>query len=119
MIRTPAEWEKQRALWLSWPHHEENWGYCLDKVEEFYQQLITTILNFQDVSLLCASEKIKEKVGRLDLDKDTSFEIHLHHIPNDDIWIRDYGPIYVEEKKKLTLLNFKFNSWGENFHHGI
>ena len=115
MIRTPAEWETQKALWLSWPHHEENWGYCLDKIEDFYQGLITTVLDFQDVNLLCASEKIKSKVERLKLAEHSRNSINLYHIPNDDIWIRDYGPIYVEENRQQKLLNFKFNSWGRKF----
>ena len=26
-FRMPAEWEKQKGVWLQWPHEDRNYGY--------------------------------------------------------------------------------------------
>ena len=38
----------------------------------------------------------------------------MFKIPSDRIWIRDFGPIYlINRKKEEIFLNFKFNGWSK------
>ncbi len=40
--------------------------------------------------------------------------ISLYQIPNDDVWIRDNGPIYVRDHTwNLVIQDWGFNGWGE------
>ena len=57
-VRYPAEWEDQKATWLSFPHNEQNWyGERGVKIRKFYIDLIRTISDFQPVNLLVPSKK--------------------------------------------------------------
>ena len=52
-IRYPAEWEKQSATWLAFPHNKTNWyGERGINIRKFYVELIRNITEFQPVNLL-------------------------------------------------------------------
>ncbi len=120
--RYPAEWETQHAVWLSWPHNEKEWGKeRLQRIRGFYIELINKILEFQNVNLIFANKDLLKEVssdkqfvkaipatgpastrrlgeagearqGRHELPQQLKKII----IPNNDIWIRDYGPFFLE-----------------------
>jgi len=91
-IRYPAEWEKQAATWLALPINEQNWASRRERIDAFYSKLINTISRFQPVKIL---DNLK--------------------IPHNDIWIRDFGPFFVECNGKLEIASYEFNAWGEKF----
>ena len=123
--RYPPEWEKHRATWLSWPHNKKEWGKKrLPAIRKFYIKLITTILEFQDVNLIIPNEEfLKETCHGMSQHK---HKVKKIIIPSNDIWIRDYGPFFMEIKTNdhngtggkyhgMSLLDFEFNAWGEKF----
>ena len=116
----PAEWKIQKATWLAWPHNTKEWGKeRLPRIRQFYVDLISTILDFQNVNLLLADESLLQEVANLTPEKNYAFKYKKIVIPNDNIWIRDYGPFFLEVAeetlKKSLLLDFEFNSWGRKF----
>lgn len=120
MIRTPAEWEPQNSIWVSWPHNEESWGKNLSALQSFYSEWIQQCLHFQNVNVLAAADQVRLPAELLQYEGENSLTIH--DIQTDDIWIRDYGPLYTIEEssapgtmKFLQGVCFKFNSWGEKF----
>lgn len=96
----PAEWERQSAVQLTWPHKDTDWAPMLDEITAVYEQMAAEI----------------SKHERL---------IVVDDIPTNDTWARDHGFITVEEKSvprphtkggvDMLLLDFKFNGWGEKF----
>ena len=123
----PPEWERQKTAWLSWPHNEKEWGKDrLGKIREFYKELISVILNFQDVHLIFPSEGL---LHNNDFPVETLRTTSLKKIiiPNNDIWIRDYGPFFLEEGDRDAMnrvstagrtefiVDFQFNAWGGKF----
>jgi len=113
----PAEWEKQKCTWLSWPHNEKEWGKKrLPGIRKFYIDLISKILHFQDVNLIFTNEKSLfqvETIHELPLQvRNKKYKLKGIIIPNDDIWIRDYGPFFMSPG---LLLDFEFNSYGGKF----
>lgn len=115
MIRCKAEWEEQKSVWLSWPHHRENWKDNLVEIREFYVELMQMILSYQPVNLIIPNRELYDEVLALNLGSKSKFTLNIHEIPNNDIWIRDYGPIFVEENKEISIIDFEFNGWGEVF----
>ena len=120
--RYPAEWEKQKATWLSYPHNLKEWGnQRIKKIRAFYKDLISKILDFQDVNLIFADEELLNEIETQLIVSQQKKKHKLKRIiiPNNDIWIRDYGPFFIEtkekKKKKSLLLDFEFNSWGGKF----
>ena len=107
--RYPAEWESQHCTWLSWPHNEKEWGKKrLQKIRDFYIELISKILNFQDINLIFPNEELLHTTS-LEI-VNSKFNLNKIILPNNDIWIRDYGPFFMVtidgKKKKQLMLDF-------------
>lgn len=120
--RYPAEWERQKSIWLAFPHNQKQWGSIeladgrtgLDEIREFFIKLMDIILDYQDVNLIFNNHKLLFEYGRsLESLKNKKYKLFTHVIPNNDIWIRDYGPFFMEGG---SILDFGFNAWGEKFH---
>ncbi len=116
--RYPAEWETQCATWLSWPHNENEWGKeRIERMRGFYTELINKILEFQNVNLIFSDEALFETC--LGISQQKKYKLKKIILPNNDIWIRDYGPFFMEtvngKKKKQLIIDFGFNAWGEKF----
>lgn len=115
------EWEKQSTVWLSWPHNEKEWGKKkLDGIKLFYIELIDKILDFQNVNLIFTSEELLQDAETCHgMSQQKKYKLKKIVIPNNDIWIRDYGPFFLEikeeERKKSLVLDFEFNAWGGKF----
>ena len=114
-IRYPAEWEDQKATWLSFPHNQENWhGERGVKIRKFYIDLIRTISDFQPVNVLVPSKNFLTDSEKKSLEG-TSFPVNFPVIKTDDIWIRDYGPFFVKKGRKTVVSEAVFNAWGAKF----
>jgi agmatine deiminase len=112
--RYPAEWEKQKSTWLAFPHNQEQWADNLDGIREFFLRLMDIILDFQNINLIFDNQKLLfEHKQSLEFLRSKKHKLFTHIIPNNDIWIRDYGPFFMEDS---SLLDFGFNAWGEKFH---
>ena len=117
--RYPPEWEKQACVWLVWPHNEKEWGKNrLPQIKEFYKELISTILQFQNINLILADEGMLDDVGAYcNTPRNNNHKLKKIIIPNNDIWIRDYGPFFLVGARRGVplLLDFQFNGWGGKF----
>ena len=117
--RMPAEWEKQDAIWLSWPHNEITWpGKMLASAENSYIEIIKALHKGQKINLLVNEEKTEKYIMKRFEEKgiDISQVVFLK-IKNIDAWIRDYGPTFVinDSQKKLAMVKWKFNAWGDKY----
>ena len=57
--RFPAEWERQSAILIAWPHAETDWAERLGEVEETYIALVVAITRFQPVLVCVASDDVE------------------------------------------------------------
>lgn len=117
MKRMRAEWEKQRAILMAFPHRQTDWSEILDEVRESFISIIETIVRFEEVVICVDSDDIE---GRELLQKHFSktiagAKIRIYSIACNDTWARDFGAINLEENGKNVLLDFMFNGWGLKF----
>ena len=114
MRRLKAEWEKQEAILLAFPHQESDWDYCIEDVRENFCTIIEAILPIQKV-IVCLDPKdqMGEKILKQKFKENKQLIIVKTKL--NDTWIRDFGPISVEEDKKIQLFDFFFNGWGLKF----
>lgn len=112
LCRLPAEWERQEAVLLSWPHVCSDWSDILSWVNSCYVEIAVNISRYAKVIIVAPDTGIPRNLlkGKCDIDK-----IHFVDIPTNDTWARDFGPLTVEIGNKKALLDFCFNGWGLKF----
>ena len=54
-MRLPAEWEPQGFVQLTWPHKDSLW-YEVEKVQECYTRIVTAILRYEPVLMVCRDQ---------------------------------------------------------------
>ncbi len=114
----PAEWERHDALWLAWPYDPTTFPDRVQKVKEVYAQIISAIHKSENVNLLVKDEAMKANALKLLEGKNVEFEkINFFACDYADVWLRDYGPIFVADKNKrrLAMVHWLFNAWGGRY----
>ncbi len=129
-IRWPAEWEKQDALWLSWPQNNETWSPVRGKVEPCYQSIIEAVLPRQRLHLLVDDVKTRDELRKkfeqqFSGDRGSLLENFADNLEilirkTNDSWIRDYGALSAYSGTKpgfmrKVMIDFGFNSWGGKY----
>ncbi len=103
----PAEWESHQAVVMSWPNEETDWAEILPEVTACYSDIVSCILKHERVILITPE-------GCEPLPPHPNLTII--HLPYNDTWTRDYGPITVRlSDGSLRYLDFAFNGWGLKF----
>lgn len=119
--RWPAEWEPHRATWLSWPHNPETWPGRLDRAEAAFCTIVRALEGRETLCINVADAAMEEHVRRRlrAAGVDVERAVELHHIPTDDAWVRDHGPIFVvrdeDGRRERLLLDFAFDAWGRKY----
>ena len=112
--RFPAEWEKQQGILLCFPYNGNDWPGKFAAVQWAFVEFIKKIATYEEVFLVVANQKTKEKVyemlkkAQVELNK-VSFIIQK----TNRSWMRDSGPIIVKNGSKREALNFNFNGWAK------
>jgi len=111
-FKMPAEWEKQKSVWIAWPYNENDWPGLYKYIPKVILEIICKISKSQKVNLIINKKtKSIKKLIKLNKIKNISF----HKIKTDRIWLRDTGPIFLINKKyrKRLILNFEFSGWAK------
>ena len=114
MTRFPAEWEKQSAVLIAWPHRTGDFANRLESIEETYGFIAKTITQQQKLIIVCHDDSHQLHIKAL-LHNDHNID-YIQATVN-DIWVRDTVFLTVENDGKPQLLNFLFNGWGNKYPH--
>jgi len=102
LLRWPAEWEEQRAVWFSWPHRFDTFAGRLDLIEKKFAEIIRTITPFQAVSINAPANLHARIRQHFCSEPATQSNIELHDHPTDDVWCRDHGSTFVKDLSHKT-----------------
>jgi agmatine deiminase len=110
-----AEWETHEATWISWPHRESTWPGRLHTIPPITEQLVRTLAEVETVHVLGGPSESFEVASKT---LARIANVHVHNMPTNDVWIRDYGPTFVVNRgeKKLGAVRWIFNAWGNKYH---
>jgi agmatine deiminase len=113
--RFPAEWEKQQGILLCFPQNGNDWPGKYGAIQWAFVEFIKKIAAVEEVFLLVASEKLKEKVtGMLEMAHVKTENVTFIIQKTNRSWMRDSGPIVVKNGKNgREALNFNFNGWAK------
>lgn len=113
-LRMPAEWEKQKSTWIAWPHNKKDWPNKFDFIPEIFAEIISHISKGQKVNILIENNVLKKSAILILKNFKVNFSnIRFSLCKTDRAWLRDSFPIFVKNKNKKILLNWKFNSWAK------
>ncbi|HAC62813.1 MAG TPA: agmatine deiminase [Cyanothece sp. UBA12306] len=117
MYLLPAEWYEQDGIMLAWPHQNTQWLGMLDEIEPIYLNLCQEITKRQKLLLVVSNEELKSRIVNLLFSRNIDLgRVQFVIAVNNDIWVRDYGPItLINEKGELKILDFVFNGWGNKY----
>ncbi len=107
--RMPAEWEPRAAVWLQWPQAYEG-----QAVETAFVNIVTTLSEYEDVHLVMNTAPLQTRAEGKLVNADMS-RITFHVWRNDNSWMRDNGPRYLEVDGDLVIQNWEFDAWGGGF----
>lgn len=120
--RMPAEWESQKAVWLSWPHNVEWWGSEVSRVEQGYGRWVEALSAGQEVNVLVPNTKVKKRACDVLQEYDVlTSNLHFYSIKTGEIFIRDYGPTFVvnDITRQKAMVSWEFNAWGGKYENSI
>lgn len=116
--RMPAEWEPHAATWLSWPRRKgisfpgkgayDNATIAIAKMVDALADSEPVNINVCDAAHEADVRRILSKAGARDS------HVTFHHIPINEPWCRDHGPIFVTrpDAPKVLVLDWGYNAWG-------
>jgi agmatine deiminase len=114
-FRMPAEWERHRATWIAWPHHEPDWPGKLGPIPWVYAEIARVLADHETVEILCHSQDVeaaaREALTAHGVSRD---RVRLHMVPTDRVWLRDSAPTAVHDADgHVVLVNWAFNGWAK------
>ncbi len=119
--RLPAEWEKQKALMITWAHAHGLWAPDrLVETEKVLVNIAAITSHYQPLIIACYDEAhqqhIKAQLEKTDANLD---QMHFYIVPSNDSWTRDHGPITLHGGGKTYLGKFQFNAWGSKYTYDL
>ena len=114
--RMPAEWEPHEGTWLIWPHEDTHQDSQLH-LEHLWLEMTWVLQEDEKVHIILTDQRrLGHLQGQLDYYGIPQKNIDLQIIPNDDVWVRDCGPIFlVNDSGDLAVTSWNFNGWGERY----
>jgi len=109
MIYFPAEWHKQRAILMAFPHKNTDWADDLTTALTPFIRIAQAIAYREPVYILCDN---KDDISSMFC---STRNMSFIEIPTNDTWSRDYGYISIIKDEEVKLIDFKFDGWGGKF----
>ena len=136
----PPEWAPHEGTWLSWPHNPRTWVGNFGPIPFVFAEIVRALCPAENVHI-CVSNPLAEANVRALLKSNgvDCGSILYHHIPTNDAWARDHGPIFITRRSdgaaafqpplseredqgrlesrpsNLAAVAWRFNSWGGKY----
>lgn len=115
----PAEWTLQTATWLSWPVDDpRHWGGAKrEMIWSKFAEIAAAISRFQHVRINAPQASHGAIHTACNRAHANLANVQLYNHPNNDVWCRDHGPIFVKNTitSEIAITDWEFNAWGGKF----
>ncbi len=110
-MRMPPEWHPQQWLWIGFPHDAEEWPGFLGRAQEQIAAFANAVADSgQEVRLIVRDAANAARAAQL-----CSARVRLEQRRYGDIWLRDTGPLVVQDGQRQIARRFGFNGWGGKY----
>lgn len=114
----PAEWARQGAALLIWPHDGTDWAARLDDAEAAFAALARALTRYQPAVVVCRDRDVRARaLARLEAAGCPRAALATVLADSDDTWARDISPIPVTDDGRPLLVHCRFNGWGGRHAH--
>ncbi|KAL1408971.1 hypothetical protein Q8F55_005788 [Vanrija albida] len=108
----PDEGDPHTRTWMAFGASKKIWGSrLLPLVQRNLVSIAAAIAQFEPVTLLVRPEDVG--TAQALLAATNAAGVTLHPIALDDLWVRDYGCVFVRRGPEVAGVDFNFNGWGE------
>jgi agmatine deiminase len=115
-FRMPAEWEAHEATWISWPRRDGiSFPDAYDSVLPVFAKMVDALADSEPVRINVADADAEAEVRQILASKGArSAHVRFHHIPTNEPWCRDHGPIFLkrEASPRVAVVDWEYNAWG-------
>ncbi len=115
--RMPAEWEPHAATWLSWPRREGiSFPGAYDRVQPALAAMVDALADSEPVHInVCDAAQEADVRGILAGVR--TEHVRFFHIPTNEPWCRDHGPIFLTRPAdpQPLVLDWGYNAWGGKY----
>lgn len=115
----PAEFAKQDATWLSWPHKEESWPGKIASIYPSYCAFVKTVALTQRVNINVGTDKMRQAAAKmLELAGVEMSKVQFYLHPTNDAWCRDHGPSFLIRNNPdhpKAIVDWNINAWGGKY----
>lgn len=105
-FRMPAEWERHHGCWMLWPERPSTFRLGAKPAQMVFAQIATMISSFERVTMGVSVQQY-ENARRL-----LPANIRVVEMSYNDSWMRDCGPIFVNNGESVRAVKWGFNAWG-------
>ncbi|MEO0404810.1 MAG: agmatine deiminase family protein, partial [Bacteroidota bacterium] len=112
----PPEHDPHEGTWIQWPHNNLFGWWYQDEVSSTFIEMSDALQEGEMVHIV-AYDSLEINVIQQQL---SNANVPLTNIdffvqPNDDVWVRDNGPMFVyDADNNLKVLDWGFNGWGDD-----
>lgn len=111
ILRMPPEWHPQQWLWVGFPHDPVEWPGFLGAAQEQIAAFASAVADSgQPVRLVVRDEANAARARSL-----CSAAVSLEVRRFGDVWLRDTGPLVVQDSARQVARRFGFNGWGGKY----
>ncbi|MFE2168546.1 agmatine deiminase family protein [Streptomyces sp. NPDC059447] len=110
-LRMPDEAERHVRTFMAWPALSSVWSTKLTQVRRNIATVADTISRYEPVVVLARPGQAAD--ARYECGAGAYYGITVVEIPNDDLWIRDFGPTFVVAPGAVAGVDTNFNGWGK------
>ena len=116
-FRMPAEWERQEAVWLSWPHNRGTWPGNFRPIPGVFAAVAAQVSLREKVRINIAPALQKRALSLIRAARADTGNVEFYSHPTNDAWCRDHGPIFVRNDRtgEVAVTDWDFNSWGGKY----
>lgn len=116
----PAEWEKQQGVLLCFPHNGNDWPGKYGAIQWAFVEFIQKVAERETVFLVVEDAAQQDKVAELLTKGNVNLKnVRFIHQTTNRSWMRDSGPIIVQQGKGREAIGFRFTGWAKYANHRL
>lgn len=119
--RMPAEWERHRGTWLTWPRPEGiSFPGRYEVVPPVLARFIALLVSEEEVHLNVWDAAMETWVREILEREGVALErVTFHPFPAYEPWCRDHGPIFIVRDRgghrERAVVDWEYNAWGGKY----